>query len=79
MFQEIFEITPVREEAEGATIELAGHPNPEQLRIQGMTPEYPARATVLHRGWHTTRVTLPVVTGERQPPYVLAPADVEIK
>lgn len=79
VFQELFEMTPVREEAEGATIALADHPSPEHLRIQGKTPEYPAQATVLHRGWQTTRVSLPVVTGERQPPYVLAPADVEIQ
>lgn len=79
VLQELFEITPVREEAEGATIELADHPDAEQMRIQGRTREYPTQAVVLHRGWQTNRVSLPVVTTERRPPYVLAPADVEIR
>jgi hypothetical protein len=79
VFDELFEIEPVREEGEGAAITLAGAPDPEQLRIQGRTPTYPTQATIVHRGWLTNRVTLPSVTAERQPPYVIAPADAEVR
>jgi hypothetical protein len=79
VFDELFEINPVREEGEGATITLAGAPDPEQVRIQGRTPTYPTQATIVHRGWLTNRVTLPSVTTERHPPYVIAPADAEVR
>ena len=79
VFQEIFAIEPVQAEAEGASLHLAGAPDPEKIRLQGKTPSYPTEGTIVHRGWLTTKVALPVVTGERTPPYVIAPADIELR
>jgi hypothetical protein len=79
VFQEIFDIQPVRSEDEGASVHLASAPDPEKVRLQGKTPSYPTEGSIIHRGWLTTKVSLPVVTGERTPPYVIAPADVELR
>jgi len=78
VFQELFEIEPVQSEAEGSALHLATAPDPERIRLQGRTPTYPVEGTVIHRGWMTAKVALPVITGERTPPYVIAPADVEL-
>jgi hypothetical protein len=78
VFDELFEIKPVRSEDEGSTITLDGAPDPEKLRLLGRTPTYPTTGKIIHRGWLTLKASLPKVTTERKPPYIIIPADAEL-
>jgi hypothetical protein len=79
--KEYFEIRPVREEAEGASISLErGYPSSEYRLVGRSTGEPPYRGTLLHRGWKTAAVKLPRVNLAAGAPLpVIAPAEVELK
>jgi hypothetical protein len=72
------QIDPIRNEAEGARLELARGFDASEVKLTGRVEgEPPYRGVLLHRGWRATRLELPVpVAGHNA--LVLAPAEVEL-
>ncbi len=81
VLQEMFRITPVREEAEGATVTVPAGSAADEYRLSGkISGQPPFSGTLTHRGWKTDYAKLPRVlriTGDRLP--AIAPAEVELK
>lgn len=81
VLDEYFVIRPVREESEGARVELARGFDAPAHRLLGSVPDQPPyRGTLLHPGWMAHSVKLPRITGvtEQRPWPVIAPAEVEL-
>lgn len=82
VLRECFDIQPLHRGEERETVTLSGEYDAGAYRLVGKVPEHPPfRGTVLHRGWKTTRVTLPRVTEAARKASareVIAPAEVEI-
>jgi hypothetical protein len=78
---EHFRIRPIREESEGARVDVpAGYAADEYRLIGRISGEAPFSGTLVHRGWKTEWVKLPRVLkidGDRLP--TIAPAEVELK
>ncbi len=75
---EHFSIEPLVTDEEGSELRYEVEPRGERVRFQGAPTSFPLKGVVLHRGWQTTRAALPVVTVDLQPPYILAPTEVEV-
>jgi hypothetical protein len=72
------QIGPVRTEAEGSRVNLAGEFDPDEVKLVGDVKGEPPYAGVLrHRGWKATKLELPNVVGEHDA-RILAPAEVEL-
>lgn len=73
-------VTPIRAEAEGATVTVpAGYAADEYRLVGKIASEAPFSGVLVHRGWKTESVKLPrvlTVAGDRLP--TLAPAEVEL-
>jgi hypothetical protein len=74
-------IRPVREEAEGSTVEVPADHAADEYRLVGrIAGEAPFTGTLVHRGWKVEEVRLPRLLrrdDERMP--TIAPAEVELK
>ncbi|MDZ3836657.1 MAG: DUF2760 domain-containing protein [Rhodospirillales bacterium] len=81
VLKEHLTIRPVREEQEGATIEVpAGHAADEYRLVGRIAGEAPFTGVLVHRGWRVEAVSLPRLLrrdDERLP--TIAPAEVELK
>jgi hypothetical protein len=77
-----FDIEPVHDGQERDSVVLAGDFDAGTYRLVGKVPEHrPYQGTLLHRGWKTTRITLPRVTDTTREPAarkIVAPAEVEV-
>lgn len=79
VFNRVFDLTPVRAEAEGSTIELSGDFDAARYRLAGQVPEQsPFRGTLAHHGWQATQCELPQWSGTEQAALVIAPAVLEL-
>jgi len=81
VLQEHFSIRPVREEPEGATVQVpAGYPADEYRLVGKVAGQAPFTGALIHRGWRTERVKLPRLlhAADGRLPAV-APAEVELK
>ena len=77
VLKEMFDIQAVHLGDEGETLSLAADFDARAYRLVGSVPEQPPfTGTVLHRGWKTSKVTLPRLTDTAHE--VIAPAEVEI-
>lgn len=75
----VFALTPIREEPEGSTIELAGEFDAAHYRLTGQVPDNPPfRGALAHHGWQATQCVLPEWTGAESAALVIAPAVVEL-
>ena len=75
----VFAIKPVREEAEGSTIELPGEFDAARYRLTGRVPEQPPyRGSLAHHGWQATQCVLPEWTGTDDAAMIVAPAVLEV-
>ena len=78
---EHFQISPVRAESEGATVQVAAGYLPDEYRLVGkISGPAPFSGVLLHHGWKTDAVKLPRVlrsSTNRLP--TIAPAEVELK
>ncbi len=71
-------LEPVRTEAEGSRITVAGGFHVDEIKLVGDVKGQPPYTGVLrHRGWRATKVTLPQIVGEHDA-HVLAPAELEL-
>ena len=78
VLREHFQITPVREEPEGARITLPAGFDAASVRLTGqVVGQPPFTGSLTHRGWRVTDVRLPQLA-ERHDTRVLAPAEVEL-
>ncbi|HEV3340120.1 MAG TPA: DUF2760 domain-containing protein [Pirellulales bacterium] len=79
VFERVFALVPIRQEAEGSTIELSGDFDAAQFRLAGRVPEQPPfRGTLAHHGWRTTQCVLPEWNGSEAAATVIAPAVMEL-
>jgi Domain of unknown function (DUF2760) len=78
---EHFQISPVRAESEGATVQIAAGYLPDEYRLVGkISGPAPFSGVLVHHGWKTDAVNLPRVlrsSTNRLP--TIAPAEVELK
>ncbi len=78
---EYFQIEPVRKDDEGGLVTLDKDYNPIQYTLVGrVAGSPPFKGTLLHRGWRTTRVSLPKVaaSGAAASQDIIQPAEVEL-
>jgi len=77
--EELVSIRPLRDEQEGASIQVPKGFNPAEIKIIGKVKgDPPYSGTLVHRGWKAQKRSLPKKIGEQQPE-VVCPAEVEIK
>lgn len=77
--EELVTIRPLRDEEEGASIQVPKGFNPAEFKVVGKVKgEPPFTGVLLHRGWKAQKRSLPKKSGE-QAPEVICPAEVEIK
>ena len=74
---ERLELRAIREEEEGASVDLGGDIDPAALRVIGAAGEVPANGTLVHAGWYANAVRLPRPTAGSDA-RILAPAEVEV-
>lgn len=78
-----FSIESISDVAENASITLDGEFDRNEFRLTGKVGDSsPFTGILVHKGWKTTSISLPKVTGPRADAvgtHVLAPAEVEIK
>jgi len=80
VFQDCFDIKPVRESGEGQKVTLAQDYATAEYRLLGkVKDEPPYEGTLLHKGWITEKISLPKSSGqETGSPRVISPAEIEI-
>ncbi|HQU46713.1 MAG TPA: DUF2760 domain-containing protein [Pirellulales bacterium] len=79
VLERVFALKPVRDEAEGTTVELSGEFDAAHYRLAGRVPEQPPfRGTLAHHGWQATRCALPEWTSTQDAARVIAPAVLEV-
>ncbi|MGH7201754.1 MAG: DUF2760 domain-containing protein [Planctomycetaceae bacterium] len=76
----MFALKPVRDEQEGAAIELPADCDANRYRLTGnVTDRSPIRGRLVHHGWEVSRIELPQWSGSGQAIHVIAPAEIELK
>jgi hypothetical protein len=79
LLEELVTIRSLREEQEGATVQVFKGYDPSQLKIVGKVKgEPPFSGILIHRGWKAHKRSLPKKIGE-QTPDIICPAEIEIK
>ena len=77
--EELVTIRPLRDEKEGATIQVPKNYHPGECKIVGKVKgEPPFVGTLIHRGWKAQKRSLPKKSGE-QVSDVICPAEIEVK
>jgi len=75
----MFALQPVRNEAEGASVEVPAGADASRVRLVGnVSGNPPFRGTLRHAGWEATKIQLPEWTGGDANARVVAPAEVEL-
>jgi hypothetical protein len=81
VLQEHFHLSPVRQEKEGATVQIPIGYAADEYRLLGrIAGQAPFSGVLVHRGWRTDTVKLPRIlhdSADRLP--TIAPAEVELK
>lgn len=79
VIEDLVTLRPLKDEQEGATIQIPKGYNPSEIKIVGKVKgEPPFTGVLVHRGWKAHKRTLPKKVGEHSID-VVAPAEVEIK
>lgn len=77
--EELVTIRPLREEKEGATIQVPKGYDPLEIKVIGKVKgEPPFTGTLVHRGWKAHKRSLPKKTGQ-QAAEVICPSEIEVK
>lgn len=77
--EELVTVRPLRDETEGATIQVLKGYNPAEIKVVGkIKGEPPFTGVLVHRGWKAHKLSLPKKTAE-QIADVICPAEVEVK
>jgi hypothetical protein len=76
----LFQLEPVFDNEEGATVEVPGGLDAGSYRITGNAAgESPTSGTLAHHGWRAKRCELPKWSGSKNAALVVAPAEVDVK
>lgn len=82
VMQDYFALAPVLGQDEGSQVVLDDNASARPYRLVGAVSEPPYVGTLLHRGWRTSKVDLPVLVPEKAQEMdvhmVIAPAQVEV-
>jgi hypothetical protein len=77
--EELVTIRPLKDEQEGAFVQVPKGYNPAEIKVVGKVKgEPPFMGTLVHRGWKAQKRSLPKKIGE-QMPEVICPAEVEVR
>ena len=79
VLQRMFDLKPLRSEAEGSSIEVPDGFDPNAVQLTGQvagTPPY--RGVLRHPGWQAARCDLPTWTGQPENARVIAACEVEL-
>lgn len=77
--EELVTIRPLRDENEGATVQIHKGYDPAEIKIVGnIKGEPPFTGTLIHRGWKAHKLSLPKKSGNVGME-VICPAEVEVK
>jgi hypothetical protein len=80
VLQEHFRISPVREESEGSTVQVAAGYAADEYRLLGrISGPAPFSGVLVHHGWKTDAVNLPRILRSTDRLPAIAPAEVELK
>ena len=75
-----FAIKSIRDDEEGASIEVPAGFDAGRYRLTGkLTGTAPFHGTLRHHGWEATRCDLPAFTGSESAAKTIAPAEVEVQ
>ena len=75
-----FAIKSIRDDEEGASIEVPAGFDAGRYRLTGkLTGAAPFHGTLRHHGWEATRCDLPAFTGSESAAKTIAPAEVEVQ
>lgn len=79
VLQRMFDLQPVVDRPEGATVELGADVDHGQYRLTGsVSSQPPYRGRLVHHGWRAKRCDLPAWTGSASAAEVIAPAELEM-
>jgi hypothetical protein len=79
LIEELVTVRPLREEQEGATIQVPKGYDPSEIKIVGnVKGEPPYTGKLIHKGWKIHKRSLPKKTGEMNLD-VICPAEIEVK
>lgn len=79
VLQRMFDLQPVVDRPEGASVELGGEFDSGEYRLTGHVPgQPPYRGRLVHHGWRAKRCELPAWTGSPSAADVIAPAELEM-
>ncbi len=73
--QRMFDIQPLSDASEGATISLPTNASPTRWKINGSSDR--SNMVIVHPGWVAKAAQVPVWTGENEDKLVIAPIEVE--
>ncbi|MBN1590554.1 MAG: DUF2760 domain-containing protein [Pirellulales bacterium] len=80
VLRRMFELVPVVDEPEGATVEVPSGYDAGCYRLTGnVTGEPPFRGQMVHHGWRATTCQVPQFSGGKDALLVVAPAEIELK
>ncbi len=75
----LFDITPVVNEEEGATLETPAEVDAARYRLTGkVAGEPPFRGQLVHHGWQAAQCELPKWSGKDDAALIVAPVEIEI-
>jgi hypothetical protein len=79
VLRRIFDLQPLRTEAEGTPLDLPADYDAQRFRLSGhVAGQGPYRGRLVHPGWQATQCELPQWTGSDAAANIVAPAEVEI-
>jgi len=80
VFERFFSLKPLRQEPDGAQIEVPAGADSSQFRLVGnVGGAGPFRGTLAHPGWRAEKCELPAWIGRNESAMVVAPCEVELK
>lgn len=79
VIKRMFELKPLRSEAEGDSVTVPAGFDPQQVQLVGKVGgEPPFSGSLVHAGWTASKVELPTWTGNESSRLVVAAAEVEL-
>ncbi len=79
VLQRIFDLQPLEQAAEGATIEVPAGYDPQRIRLTGnVSAALPLRGRLVHHGWRAATSQLPIWSGGPAAVDVVAAIEVEV-
>ena len=79
LIEDVITVRPLKDEEEGAVIQVAKGYDPSEIKVVGMVKgEPPYTGVLVHRGWKACKRSLPKKTTPQNPD-IICPAEVEIR